>query len=500
MNYINIYIYIVDTLTLSHTLTHVRCFVSRLFSHIPFRSAHGADTVLLIVAILDDNLLTLLINKCRELQMEPLVEVNSVDELTRALSANALVIGVNNRNLHTFQVDMGTTERVASALRERNKEEEQHTSEEKEERSEEVTRQEYEHEHEHEQRRRRHRLPLIVALSGIKARSDVVRYEKAGIRGILVGEALMRASNPHAMVQALLGGHDDEESKRPVSPLVKICGVRTVEDALVAARAGANFIGMIFVKNSKRYVGVEVACEIVKSMKKFREDREEGSRMDWSQGAAEAAGDSSAQGEGAFYQHWRTILRERCMSRPPLTVGVFVNTGRKEMLDIVRETGIDLIQLHGDEGFHGFDLTSMEGTPCIRVVHVNSGKESSSSSSSSSTTTTTTTTTSMQELLDCDVPVKGPCCALLLDTKVSATGVSGGTGVAFDWKLARKVKDAGYPVIVAGGLNPRNVEEACRVSGAWCVDVSSGVENKETGFKDHEKIQQFVKRAKSVVV
>ena len=446
--------------------------------------------------------------------MEPLVEVNSVDELTRALSANALVIGVNNRNLHTFQVDMSTTERVAAALRERSSIEEQHTSEEEEEeRSEEVTRQE--------------RSPLIVALSGIKARADVVRYENAGIRGILVGEALMRASNPHAMVQALLGGHNDAESKRPESPLVKICGVRTVEDALVAARAGANFIGMIFVKNSKRYVGVEVACEIVKSMKKFREDPERGSRMDWSQsqGAAEVAGEvaevaevaaevaakaegevaeeTSAQGEGAFYQHWRTILRERCTSCPPLTVGVFVNTDRKEMLDIVRETGIDLIQLHGDEGFHGFDLTSMEGTPCIRVVHVNSGKESSSSSSSSTTTTTTTTTTtssSMQELLDCDVPRKGPCCALLLDTKVAATGVSGGTGVAFDWELARKVKDAGYPVIVAGGLTPINVEEACRVSGAWCVDVSSGVENKETGFKDHEKIQQFVKRAKSVVI
>ena len=119
--------------------------------------------------------------------MEPLVEVNSVDELTRALSANALVIGVNNRNLHTFQVDMSTTERVAAALRERSSIEEQHTSkEEEEERSEEVTRQE--------------RSPLIVALSGIKARADVVRYENAGIRGILVGEALMRASNPHAMV------------------------------------------------------------------------------------------------------------------------------------------------------------------------------------------------------------------------------------------------------------------------------------------------------------
>jgi anthranilate synthase/indole-3-glycerol phosphate synthase/phosphoribosylanthranilate isomerase len=78
--------------------------------------AFGADTVLLIVAILDDRNLTSLLNTARALGMEPLVEVNSIEELHRALAATALVIGVNNRNLHTFQVDLGTTERVARAL------------------------------------------------------------------------------------------------------------------------------------------------------------------------------------------------------------------------------------------------------------------------------------------------------------------------------------------------------------------------------------------------
>ena len=78
--------------------------------------AYGADTLLLIVAILSDSELTNLILKARELGMEPLVEVNSVSELTRALLCNALVIGVNNRNLHTFQVDLETTSRVANAI------------------------------------------------------------------------------------------------------------------------------------------------------------------------------------------------------------------------------------------------------------------------------------------------------------------------------------------------------------------------------------------------
>ena len=78
--------------------------------------AYGADTLLLIVAILSDSELTSLILKARELGMEPLVEVNSVSELTRALLCNAMVIGVNNRNLHTFQVDLETTSRVANAI------------------------------------------------------------------------------------------------------------------------------------------------------------------------------------------------------------------------------------------------------------------------------------------------------------------------------------------------------------------------------------------------
>ena len=82
--------------------------------------AHGADTALLIVAILEDDLLASLIARARALGMEPLVEVNSVEELSRALVAGAEVIGVNNRNLHTFRVDLGTTERVARALAEHN--------------------------------------------------------------------------------------------------------------------------------------------------------------------------------------------------------------------------------------------------------------------------------------------------------------------------------------------------------------------------------------------
>ena len=78
--------------------------------------AHGADTALLIVAILPPDELVRLMAASRDLGMEPLVEVNTEEEMRIALEAGARVIGVNNRNLHTFEVDMGTTGRLAAML------------------------------------------------------------------------------------------------------------------------------------------------------------------------------------------------------------------------------------------------------------------------------------------------------------------------------------------------------------------------------------------------
>ena len=78
---------------------------------------YGADTVLLIVAMLEQNLLVELYQYSLSLGMEPLVEVNNPEELKRALEIGAKVIGVNNRNLHDFKVDMSTTSRVNAALK-----------------------------------------------------------------------------------------------------------------------------------------------------------------------------------------------------------------------------------------------------------------------------------------------------------------------------------------------------------------------------------------------
>ena len=116
--------------------------------------AYGADTVLLIVALLEAPLLRDLIALARGIELDALVEVHTEAEAERAVAAGATLFGVNNRDLHTFEVDLGTTERIRPLL------------------------------------------PVdavVVGESGVHTRADVERLHKAGVRAILVGEAFMTA-------------------------------------------------------------------------------------------------------------------------------------------------------------------------------------------------------------------------------------------------------------------------------------------------------------------
>lgn len=127
---------------------------------------NGADTVLLIVKMLDENLLKRLYTYSKSLGMEPLVEVNSAPEMTRAIQLGAKVIGVNNRDLHSFNVDLGTTSSLVSMVP---------------------------------------KGTVLCALSGITSRADVEKYRSEGVGGFLVGEALMRAPDTTAFVHELIG-------------------------------------------------------------------------------------------------------------------------------------------------------------------------------------------------------------------------------------------------------------------------------------------------------
>jgi indole-3-glycerol phosphate synthase len=133
----------------------------------------GADAVLLIAAILTDTELKRLHALATAGGLSVLVEVHDAAELDRAVAIGADLIGVNNRDLRTFKVDLGTTERLAERLRAT-------ASAPGEE-------------------------PLLVAESGIHSRHDVERVARAGARAILVGESLMRHSDLGLKVRELLG-------------------------------------------------------------------------------------------------------------------------------------------------------------------------------------------------------------------------------------------------------------------------------------------------------
>jgi indole-3-glycerol phosphate synthase len=132
----------------------------------------GADAILLIVAILDDERLKRFHTLATEAGLAVLVEVHDEAELTRALPLGAELIGVNNRNLKTFTVDLATTEQLAEKLRQSG----------------------------------RGNAKLLVAESGIHTRADVERLKKSGAAAILVGESLVRQGNIAAKVRELIAG------------------------------------------------------------------------------------------------------------------------------------------------------------------------------------------------------------------------------------------------------------------------------------------------------
>ena len=132
--------------------------------------AHGADLVLLIVAALDQNALLALIERTESLGMTALVEVHDEEEARRAADAGARVIGVNARNLKTLQVDRDTFARIAPLLPDD---------------------------------------AVKVAESGVRGPHDLLAYAGAGADAVLVGEGLVKQSNPRQAVADLVaaGAH-----------------------------------------------------------------------------------------------------------------------------------------------------------------------------------------------------------------------------------------------------------------------------------------------------
>ncbi|KAL3944178.1 MAG: hypothetical protein SGBAC_001735 [Bacillariaceae sp.] len=414
--------------------------------------AAGADTILLIVAVLPQHLLKELIDHARSFGMEPLVEVHSDNEVEVALQAGAKVIGVNNRNLHTFQMDLHTTEHVAQILKKQGCVFNHNDAS-----------AEY----------------SICSLSGMSTAFDVDRYRKINVGMCLIGESLMRAADPKvaianlcldpedfAKASSLVGGAYTKGTK-----IVKVCGVTNAEDAMVACRASANLIGVIFVPKSKRCVTKDQAKSVVEAVRVF------GERTAQMQV-------TKIKQESALNQ---LVVNTRSLedaSRRPMVVGVFQNQSPEFIREMVKECGLDMVQLHGTEGMAAAD-EEICSVPAIRVVDIETDPETGKATKGAE-----------QTLLD---SITADPIAILLDTSIKGKKDGGGTGVTFDWSIAEKVQNAGLPVIIAGGLTPVNIGEAVTSTRPWGVDVSSGVEA-SPGKKDHDKVNSFVSGARKAAI
>lgn len=264
------------------------------------------------------------------------------------------------------------------------------------------------------------------------------------------------------------------------SPKVKICGLRDSQHALAAARAGADYLGFVFVEGVRRQLHPDEGASIVKTMTDNWANAADAARnpRQWLRPRAVALArsrqDEVASGPGSRSQTHRddagfATSSARKRGGTPRLVGLF----RNQPVEWVRETagrvGLDIAQLCGEESLaYGEDL----GIPVLRQVRVRAGQSPKEVSDE------------VRAWLDAGHMV-------VLDAFDPTT--PGGAGVAFNWKQASEAVDAGR-VLLAGGLTPENVGHAVDQLHPWGVDVSSGVET--GGLKDANKIELFIRMAK----
>jgi indole-3-glycerol phosphate synthase len=194
---------------------------------LPLLRAAGADLVLLLAVLHPPKRLARLVERALAIGLEPFVEAHDDKELRAALATDARLIGLNNRDLRTLDVEPTRAERLRSLVPDDR---------------------------------------LVVAESGVRDASVVARWRALGFDAALVGEALMRSADPIAAVRSFVsaGRAPDDPANVARRPFVKICGVTDADGVLAAIRAGADAIGLNLAPESPRRLALGEAAELAR--------------------------------------------------------------------------------------------------------------------------------------------------------------------------------------------------------------------------------------------
>lgn len=183
----------------------------------------GADAILLIVAALGDEQLSQFRRVTEEeLGMDALVEVHTSAEMERAVRCGATLLGVNNRDLRTFEVSLSVSTELA---------------------------------------REAPANTLMISESGLRSADEINKLRALGYRGFLIGEALMRADRPADFLHSLISQGSIKDHA-----LVKVCGITNSKDALICVDAGADMLGFNFYKYSPRCITPQDARRIIEQL------------------------------------------------------------------------------------------------------------------------------------------------------------------------------------------------------------------------------------------
>jgi indole-3-glycerol phosphate synthase/phosphoribosylanthranilate isomerase/anthranilate synthase/indole-3-glycerol phosphate synthase/phosphoribosylanthranilate isomerase len=365
----------------------------------------GADAVLLIAAALDDGALARLRATAEdELGLDAVVEVHTSEELRRAVKTGARLIGVNNRDLRTFRTSLETSERlITEAPRDR----------------------------------------IMISESGLKGADDLRHLHTLGFRGFLIGEALIRTTDPEQAVRDLIAGAEDQPSlqiscsHRPVAGpagfptaqsavataersngiQIKICGVTNTNDARACVELGADMIGFNFYQASPRYIEPTSVRRIV------------------------------------------DVLPARTCA-----VGVFVDADPAEIRKLAKTAGVRCVQFHGRITPESCSELARE----FRMIRA----------------------FSTDARFEPEHTAAFPHCDVLIDAY--HLELRGGTGQTCDWSAARAAMRYTRFLILSGGLDAQNVGRAIAAVRPHAVDVCSGIES-APGVKDHRVLEQFIR-------